>query len=414
MTNAASERELAEPVPAGPVKQRNRIITLDVLRGFALLGILLMNIQSFSMIDAAYLNPTANASLDGANRWVWYFCSLLVDLKFMGLFSILFGAGIGLMADKSIRQNSSATALHYRRMFTLLLIGLAHAYLIWSGDILVMYSICGSFVYLVARLSARWLLALGSLSLLIGLSIWTLLGLAILIAPESEMAELRESDWQPTPELVQEELAVFRGSWREQQQRRTVSTFQMHLIGLPIMFWRTCGMMLIGMAMFRVGVLSGDRSNITYVSMAAVGFVIGFPIIAWGIHWNISNDWSMRTSLFLGTLPNQIGSIFVSLGYIGMIILLLRSRVGDFMQATLAPVGRMALTNYLGQSVICTFLFYGHGFGWIGTVDRVGQLLIVLCVWAFQIISSMLWMAKFRFGPMEYCWRKMTYGKAFG
>ena len=170
--------------------------------------------------------------------------------------------------------------------------------------------------------------------------------------------------------------------------------------------------MLIGMTLYRLGVLRGELSKRVYVAMSVVGLAIGLALIAYGGHLNAANEWSIRTSMFLGALPNQLGSIFVSLGYIGIIMRLLQSPLRNLMQATLAPVGRMALTNYLGQSVICTTIFYGHGLGWFGSVDRVGQMQIVIAIWAFQIVASMLWMKRYRFGPVEYLWRTMTYGRS--
>ena len=226
----------SEPAAVGPAKSQSRIVSLDVLRGFSLLGILVMNIQSFSMIDAAYFNPTAFGSLEGANGWVWYGCYLLADMKFMNLFSMLFGAGIIMMTQKPNPSGTSARTLHYRRMFTLLLIGLAHAYLLWTGDILVAYAICGSFVFLVAKLDTKWLATLGVLCVLIGMAIWSLLGLAVLIVPESILAELQESDWQPSLAAIQVELDAFRGTWMEQQKWRRYRLFKCISLAFPSYF----------------------------------------------------------------------------------------------------------------------------------------------------------------------------------
>ena len=152
--------EPAQPVTA-PVRPAERIVAIDILRGFALLGILIMNIQGFAMPVAAYSNPTAYGDLTGANRWVWTLSHIFADQKFMTIFSLLFGAGIVLMSEKLDARGQRAWGLHYRRTFWLLLIGLAHAYLLWSGDILVAYALCGFWVYWLRRLRTGWQMALG-------------------------------------------------------------------------------------------------------------------------------------------------------------------------------------------------------------------------------------------------------------
>ena len=138
-----------------PVLPSERILSLDVLRGFAILGILFMNIQSFSMIEAAYINPTAYGDLTGINKWVWIISHIFTDQKFMTLFSLLFGAGIILITDRADLKGISAAGLHYRRTFWLLLIGLIHAYLLWHGDILVIYAMCALIVYAFRKLSPK-------------------------------------------------------------------------------------------------------------------------------------------------------------------------------------------------------------------------------------------------------------------
>ncbi|NQZ12499.1 MAG: hypothetical protein HRT35_35545, partial [Algicola sp.] len=160
---------------ASPIQQTTRINHLDILRGFALLGILLMNIQGFSMPGAAYLNPTAWGDLQGINLFVWSFSHLFADQKFMGLFSILFGAGICLFADRAEAKYGKSAALHYKRNLWLLLFGLIHAHFIWYGDILYSYALCSFWVYLLRNKSVRFLL----ISALLCLSIASLYSLFV-------------------------------------------------------------------------------------------------------------------------------------------------------------------------------------------------------------------------------------------
>ena len=171
-----------------PVAEQNRIHSLDVLRGFALLGILVMNIQTFAMVDQAYMNPTSFGDLSGANFLVWFMCHLLADTKFISLFSMLFGAGILLFSQRQEQKNASPTAMHYRRMLWLLLFGLCHAYLIWPGDILVPYAICGSIVFLMRNWKPRTQLVCGLLTISVASLIYVLgqAGLPYLSEPEMQ------------------------------------------------------------------------------------------------------------------------------------------------------------------------------------------------------------------------------------
>ncbi len=159
---AAAAAPLSFPQDSsGPITARERIASLDVLRGVALLGILPMNIQAFSMIGAAYVNPTAYGDFHGANYWVWFSCHLLADEKFMTIFSMLFGTGIYLMTSHIEAAGKNPTALHFRRMGWLILFGVLHAYLLWYGDILVNYGLCGLLAYCYRKMAPRKLILYG-------------------------------------------------------------------------------------------------------------------------------------------------------------------------------------------------------------------------------------------------------------
>jgi len=158
---------VVDSVRAQPAADPERIVPIDVLRGFALLGILVMNIQSFAMPDAAYMNPTAYGDLSGANFAVWLLSHVFADQKFMTIFSMLFGAGIVLMTSRAEARQGRSAALHYRRMGALWVIGMLHAYLLWYGDILYSYAMCGLLVYLFRNFRPRWLMTLGLISITI-------------------------------------------------------------------------------------------------------------------------------------------------------------------------------------------------------------------------------------------------------
>jgi uncharacterized protein len=409
VNHPTGSRPTASGTATFAVATGERIVSLDVLRGFALLGILIMNVQSFAMPEAAYFNPAAWGDLTGANRWVWIIGHVVADQKFMAIFSMLFGAGIVLFAERLESRGVRAAPLHYRRTFWLLVIGLLHAYLVWSGDILVTYAFCSALVFVVRRRSARALLAAGLTLLAAGSAISVLSGLSLPYWPADEVESLMR-DWHPTAAQVQPEVDAYRGSWGEQMAARVPGALGLQTVAFVfVLGWRAAGMMLIGMALYRWGVLSAQRSLRVYRILGLVGFGVGLPLIIAGLRRNFAEGWSLEYSMFLGSQFNYWGSVFVALGWMALVVGITRAGVLTRVQKRLAAVGRMALTNYLLQSVLATLVFYGHGLGLFGSVSRLGQLAVVLAIWALQLIASPLWLARFRFGPVEWAWRSLTY-----
>lgn len=406
----------ASTATAGPDASRGvapaeRQVQLDVLRGLAVLGILVLNIQAFSMPIAAYTNPTVWGDLTGVNYAVWLLGHLLADQKFMALFSVLFGAGIVLFAERAQASGHSSTALHYRRMFWLLLVGLAHAYLLWFGDILVLYAVCGAVVFWARRWSIANLLVTGLLVLSVSSLIYLFIGLSLPHWPDAQVAAMTDESWQPTAEVLARELAAYRGGWLAQMEQRVPTVIMFQTFVLVIWgFWRAAGLMLIGMALYKSGILSGTRPAGTYLAFIAVAALIGLPLVAYGVYWNTGNEWAI-SSMFLGTQFNYWGSVLVMLGWIGALTLVYQRGAMRWLTSRLAAVGRMAFSNYLMQTVICVSLFYGHGLGWYGEVERSGQILVVFAIWALQLWYSPLWLSRFRQGPMEWLWRRLTYGR---
>jgi len=399
------------PHAAAPVTQAERIAALDTLRGFALLGILVMNIQSFSMPLAAYMNPTAYGDLSGVNGWVWRLSHVFFDQKFMTLFSLLFGAGIILFTTRAEAKGESPRRLHYRRMFWLLLFGLAHAYVLWYGDILVSYALCGMLVYPARKMAPAKLLAFSLALIVIGSALWIFFGWSMQYWPKEEVANLLDKDWQPRPEVLAQELAAYRGGWWAQMQHRVPTTFKFQtFVFLVGVMWRVSGLMLAGMALYKLGVLTAQRGRTFYAALFAAGLLAGVPLISYGVLRNIAAGWDVRYSIFYGSQFNYWGSLMVSTGWIGMVLLACQSPAMGWITRPLGAVGRMAFTNYLLHTIICTTIFYGHGLGLFGDVTRVGQALIVLGVGVFQLVVSPLWLRYFQFGPFEWAWRSLTYG----
>jgi uncharacterized protein len=393
-----------------PLAEKERIVSIDVLRGFALLGILPMNIQYFSMISAAYYNPTAYGNLTGVNYYVWLLCHVLADEKFMTIFSMLFGAGILLMTSRIEASGKPSAGLHYRRMGWLIAFGLAHAYLLWSGDILVTYGMCGLLAYLFRKLRPRTLLVLGLIFISVAPALLTAYGIWSRHWTEQDVQIATEALWKPTAAETAEEITAYRGTWMDEMKYRVPDSLQMETnFFLGFTFWRVTGLMLAGMALFKLGVFSARRSASLYWAMIAVAVGIGIPVILYGTHRDFASGWDFRYSFFCGAQFNYWGSIVVSLGWVGA--MMLASKVTALLSLTrrLAAVGRMAFTNYIMHTVICTAIFYGHGFGLFGKMERIWQFAIVVAIWAVQLAISPWWLKYLFFGPLEWLWRCLTY-----
>jgi uncharacterized protein len=175
--------------------------------------------------------------------------------------------------------------------------------------------------------------------------------------------------------------------------------------------WKTSGLMLVGMALYKLGVLSAHRSDSFYRRMMLLGFAVGLPVIAYGAWRNFETGWGLVYSLFLGSQFNYWGSVAVAMGWIGLVMLVVRRGWAAPVVRRLGAVGRTAFSNYILQTLLGITIFYGTGLGLFGKVDRVGQLLIVLAIWAVQLVIAPIWLRHLAFGPLEWLWRSLTYGK---
>ncbi len=394
-----------------PTTSKERILALDILRGIALLGILIINMQSFAMPGAAYLNPTAYGDLMGINKWVWILGHVLADSKMMAIFSILFGAGVLLVTDRAKARTGRSAGLHYSRSFWLLVFGLIHAHLIWSGDILVTYALCAFIVYLFRNKKARTLIIIGLILISIHTLIYILFGLSVSVWPDEQLADAM-NDWKPGTDLLNAEIAQMTGSISEVISKNSSNAVMMETLVFPILFlWRATGLMLIGMAFYKLDILTAKRSVQFYKKGMVWGWLLGFPLVIFGVWQNFQSAWSYEYSMFFGGQFNYWGSLGVSFGYICAIMLFVKSDRVAWLQDRLAAVGQMAFTNYIAQSVICIVIFWGWGFGLFGQLDRLSQFFVILGVWIIQLIWSGPWLRSYKFGPLEWLWRTLAYRK---
>lgn len=386
-----------------------RLTSLDALRGLAVLGMLIVNIQSFAMIEAAYINPTAYGDLEGINRVVWTWTHLLADMKFITIFSLLFGAGVLIFAQNLDRKGIRPAKPFYRRIIALLILGLIHAYLFWHGDILVCYAICGSLVFLMRKASTRSLLAFGLILVAIPAFNYWLFGMSLPSWPQAAVDGLRDS-WQPGAENIAAEIAALRGGFVEQMEWRIPAAISMQTFIFAIFFfWRTLGLMMVGMALFKAGMLRGTWPAWSYTLLLVAGLALGLPLIWLGVRNNFDAAWSVEYSMFLGWQYNYAGSLLVSMAYCALILGLAKWRPGALPIRLLSPVGRMALSNYISMTLICGLIFYGHGFSLFGRVERSMQVVIVFLIWIAVVLFSHIWLKYKPQGPLEHLWRRFTY-----
>jgi uncharacterized protein len=403
-----SELATGGPAPA-PVAAGERVLALDVLRGVAVLGILVMNVQSFALPFAAYSNPgvwTDRGTLDVA---FWAFAHVFAEQKFMTLFSLLFGSGVALMLERLEARGAPAASIHYRRSAGLLLIGLAHAYLLWYGDILVSYALCALALYPLRRVRPKRLLVAGLVLLCVAPLISQGFMAGLRYAPPAERAEAL-AQFVPPEEDVLHEVEAFRGGWREQMTVRAELAATLQTFGFGVfVLWRAGGLMLIGMALYKWGLVTAARPPDVYRRLALWGFGLGLPLVLAGLAVDLVYRFDFQAMWFTNGVLNYLGSAGLALGYLALVMLWCLSRPAGAVMHRLAAVGRMALTNYLLQTILGVLVFYGTGLGLFGEVGRAAQWLFVLAVWAFELWLSRWWLERFRFGPFEWLWRTMTY-----
>ncbi|MGB5738715.1 MAG: DUF418 domain-containing protein [Woeseia sp.] len=417
--------------PASPVSAGERLAALDTLRGVAVLGILMMNIYAFAMPFAGYMNPLNAGGSEWYNLGTWFVTHILADQKFISIFSMLFGAGIVLMWQRASERGASFGRIFYRRMFWLLVIGLLHGYLIWFGDILFYYAVIGMLVYFARGWRPRTLIVAACVLLPVTL-VMSYGGYVQMLAMQSEatnIAALRDAgeiltdeqqatldEWNvmggfmaPTAENIREDLEAHRGSYADIMQHRVPQLVNMQVSSVFFMFWRVGGMMLIGMAFMKLGILSGQRTPSVYNKLMLIGYGLGLPIMLFSAYDLHAHQFDGFYFMKQGSIANYVGSILIAFGHIGMVMRLVQRGVWHKLMQRFAAVGRMAFSNYLMHSIILTSVFYGYGLGLYGEVPRAGQMLFVAGVIGLQLIISPWWLARYRFGPAEWLWRSLTY-----
>lgn len=417
-----------------PAAGSERVSSIDVLRGTALLGIALMNIVFSGLPLAADMNPKVSGGSTGPNLAAFFIQYIFFDGKMRGLFSMMFGASTWLLVKRLEDGGAGVQAAQImgRRLLWLMLFGIIHAYLIWAGDILYPYALLG--LILLPMLSARpkgLLIAAGVMVLAmtgfhIGRGFSTIKTHDLAMQAEKAEAEHRaltdeqkdaKKEWEdtrkflnPTPQQLKKERDQYYGSYFNLVAKRAGIVKEWHSDPFYLTGWDMLTMMLVGIAFMKTGVLSGKLSESFYRKLMLCGYAVGLPIgtaSAW-LAWKQGFE-PLQTVFTFSTY--QAARIAMTFGHAGLLLLICRTGALPRVRARLAAVGQTAFSNYILHSFIYGFTFYGYGFGLFDKLQRYQIYYVVLGMWAISLLISPWWLARYRFGPLEWCWRSLTYWK---
>lgn len=419
-----------------PTRARERIFALDALRGIAVLGILLLNITGMGL-PYSVISPAYSGGDTGVDLWTWIITSTLFEGTQRGLFTLLFGAGVVLYTSRLERAGAHEVAadLYFRRTIWLIVFGLVNAYLLlWAGDILFSYGVVGLFLYVFRHLSVRRLLWIAIPLLCVQTVTGTLQymdfqsqrakaeyaqglqaqGVKIDATRQADIDKFTTllDDWQHDPQQVAEKTAKITDSYASAFGENAVEAFYTQTDFLfVLLFWECLGMMLLGMALFKSGALTGDWSNSRYLRMLLIGWGIGLSVNWFETMTQVRSNFSVDSVLSAQLLTYDLGRIPLTLGHLAFIMLLLKAGVFRRGFALLAKAGQMALTNYLTQSVIGMLVFTGAGLALFGQLARHQLYYVVAAIWAVQLAWSAWWLQRYRYGPLEWLWRSLTRGE---
>ncbi|HBS2568559.1 TPA: DUF418 domain-containing protein YeiB [Klebsiella pneumoniae] len=370
-----------------------RNVTLDFVRGVAILGILLLNISAFGLPKAAYLNPAWSGSASLSDAWTWALLDLLAQVKFLTLFALLFGAGLQLLLPRGKRWIQS-------RLTLLALLGFIHGLFFWDGDILLAYALVGLVSWRMVREAhhVKSLFNTGVVLYLTGIAVLVLLGMISGTAANRSWAT-------DAANLQYEQYWKLHGGMEAVSNRADMLSDNLLALGAQY-GWQLAGMMLMGAALMRSGWLKGQFSLRHYrrtgALLVAAGMAVNLPAIF--AQWYLT--WDYRWCAFLLQAPRELSAPLQAIGYAALAWGYWPQLCRFRLVGAIACVGRMALTNYLLQTLICTTLFYHLGL--FMRFDRLQLLAFVPPIWAVNLLISSLWLRRFRQGPVEWLWRQLT------
>ncbi len=397
--------------------EATRHITLDAMRGFAVMGILAMNIIGFAMPEWAYVTPQAYSGETMADQIAWFFSFIFIDGKMRGMFSLLFGASMMLIIERAEAKGESAAKVHYSRMFWLALFGLAHYFFIWFGDILFLYASVGCVAFLFRNWEPRRLIKWALIIFAVGFVIWGLQfgGLQVMQylatqpgADPELVKQYREIRANPDFNFdIANQLALHRSGYEGIVADKLADWFAPFGLVLQTIT-ETLPLMMVGMAMKKNGFLTGEWERADYwrwaKKMLVPGIILTVLVASGLVYSNYDAIASLATMFIWGSIPRQM----MTIGYAALLVLCATRFSSSSFIKRVAAAGQAAFTNYLGTSIAMTTIFYGYGFGLFGYVNRVEVWIFVIGAWVVMLLWSKPWLERFRYGPLEWLWRSLA------
>ena len=422
MSGSGSEAGTPDQVVPASTSGTPRLLGLDFTRGIAVLGILAANIVAFGQPMSAYMWPEAFLAPHGeASNWMWAVQFVLIDGKMRGLFTLLFGAGLVLFMEKAWEKGHTRW-LQARRLFFLLLFGMIHFYLIWHGDILILYALVGFIAMACLRWAAKTQIIAGALGYLVGAIMFgAFMSFPYFVAEtsfgeEGPMVEQRAEMQKEVDRVMAidaKEAAIHAdGTYLDLVEHRFNEHGALPFLNVFMFIFETLPLMLLGMGLFRLGYFSGGidpgRQRKLGWSLLLIGTVLTIPVALWALGEGPSYWGSIAAFMGFSFLPR----LFMVLG-LAMLLALWGAKASGWLGERFIAAGRMAFSNYLGTSIVMMLVFHGWAGGLWGKLTRPELYLVVLLTWVVMLVWSKAWLGRFRFGPLEWMWRCLTYGRLF-
>jgi uncharacterized protein len=416
-----------------PIKTTDRIQSLDVMRGIVLFGILLMNINGMGLARA-YEDPTVSGGATGWDLYTWITTNMFFEGTMRALFSLLFGVGMFILLDRLEKKGAGINAanIYFRRLTWMLVFGLIHGYLLlWTGEILYSYALMGFLVFSFRNLAPKKLIIVAAFLFSAG-AVWNYFDYKKDVKLVDQVALVKTYEAAGKP--LTKELKEAGEKWQKREGDRSPAAIEeyntnmrkgyFHVVAFlaaknmhsdkfyPYRYdpFDVLSMMLLGIALYKLNVLSANKPYRFYIIMALIGYSIGLCVNYYEVTTIMNSNFSLL-GFSKSYLTYDLGRVPVAMGHIAIIMLLCKLPVLQWLKSRLAAVGKMALTNYIMHSVIALFFFTGAGLGMFGKLQRHELLYVVFSIWIVQLILSPIWLKYFQFGPIEWIWRNLSYQK---
>ena len=416
-----------------PIKLTDRIQSLDIMRGIVLFGILLMNINGMGLANA-YEDPTVSGGSTAWDLYTWIATNMFFEGTMRALFSLLFGVGMFVLLDRLEKKGAGIQAanIYFRRLTWMLVFGLIHCYLLlWIGEILYNYALMGFLVFSFRNMAPKKLILIAAFLFSAG-ALWNYRDYKndVKFVEQVALVKTYQSEGKP----LTKELKEADEKWQKRESERSPAAVEEYntnmrkgyfdVVGFlapvnlhynehfPYRYdvWDVLSMMLLGIALYKLNILSAQKSYRFYGIMALIGYSIGLAVNYYEVTMIINSNFSLL-GFSKSNLTYDAGRVPIAMGHIAAIMLLCKVPVLKWLKTRLAAVGKMALSNYITHSVISLFFFTGAGLGMFGKLHRHELLYVVFSIWIFQLIISPIWLKYFQFGPIEWLWRNLSYQK---